>query len=141
MNYIGFQKNCREPTSQLQTLIKANKFKLTCKSLCCMTYIRYVLSLNSAGRKILKIVLIKMNILRSFWNSPTDLKTTHFWDPAFNWSLPFAVDCYLALYYIIKLIICYCRCKLCFLYSTYSKQYMTLVLLLLSIKSKLNYNN
>ncbi|RZB47050.1 Serine/threonine-protein phosphatase 7 long form-like isoform C [Glycine soja] len=31
-----------------------------------------------------------MNILRSFWNSPTDLKTTHFWDPAFNWSLPFA---------------------------------------------------
>ncbi|KAG4940485.1 hypothetical protein AAZX31_16G056300 [Glycine max] len=31
-----------------------------------------------------------MNILRSFWNSPTGLKTTHFWGPAFNWSLPFA---------------------------------------------------
>ncbi|ESW33601.1 hypothetical protein PHAVU_001G083800 [Phaseolus vulgaris] len=31
-----------------------------------------------------------MNILRSFWNSPTGLKTTHFWGPAFNWSLPLA---------------------------------------------------
>ncbi|KAL5172019.1 Mitochondrial pyruvate carrier 1 [Glycine soja] len=46
--------------------------------------------LDSAGHKIQKIVHIKMNILRSFWNSPTGLKTTHFWGPAFNWSLPFA---------------------------------------------------
>lgn len=40
----------------------------------------------------------KMNYLRSFWNSPTGLKTTHFWGPTFGWSLPLAVDCYLALY-------------------------------------------
>ncbi|KAL2965351.1 hypothetical protein AAZX31_16G056300 [Glycine max] len=45
---------------------------------------------SAAGCKIQKIVHIKMNILRSFWNSPTGLKTTHFWGPAFNWSLPFA---------------------------------------------------
>ncbi|QCD96941.1 small nuclear ribonucleoprotein B and B' [Vigna unguiculata] len=31
-----------------------------------------------------------MNILRSFWNSPTGLKTTHFWGPTFNWTLPLA---------------------------------------------------
>lgn len=32
-----------------------------------------------------------MNTLRSFWNSPIGPKTTHFWGPTFNWSLPIAV--------------------------------------------------
>ncbi|KAK2360045.1 mitochondrial pyruvate carrier [Trifolium repens] len=32
----------------------------------------------------------KMNALRSFWNSPIGPKTTHFWGPTFNWSLPIA---------------------------------------------------
>lgn len=36
----------------------------------------------------------KMNSFRSFWNSPTGLKTTHFWGPTFNWSLPLAVEFY-----------------------------------------------
>ncbi|CAK8541136.1 unnamed protein product [Lathyrus sativus] len=31
-----------------------------------------------------------MNTLRSFWNSPIGPKTTHFWGPTFNWSLPIA---------------------------------------------------
>ncbi|KAK7338322.1 hypothetical protein VNO77_18928 [Canavalia gladiata] len=31
-----------------------------------------------------------MNTLRSFWNSPIGPKTTHFWGPTFNWSLPLA---------------------------------------------------
>lgn len=32
-----------------------------------------------------------MEILKTFWNSPMGPKTTHFWGPAFNWGLPFAV--------------------------------------------------
>ncbi|MED6187126.1 hypothetical protein PIB30_073442 [Stylosanthes scabra] len=31
-----------------------------------------------------------MNTLRTFWNSPIGPKTTHFWGPTFNWSLPLA---------------------------------------------------
>ncbi|CAJ1791772.1 unnamed protein product [Sphenostylis stenocarpa] len=31
-----------------------------------------------------------MNYIRSFWNSPTGLRSTHFWGPTFNWSLPLA---------------------------------------------------
>lgn len=32
-----------------------------------------------------------MEILRGFWNSPIGPKTTHFWGPVFNWSIPIAV--------------------------------------------------
>ncbi|KAJ4729422.1 Mitochondrial pyruvate carrier [Melia azedarach] len=31
-----------------------------------------------------------MEILKTFWNSPIGPKTTHFWGPVFNWSLPIA---------------------------------------------------
>ncbi|XP_054800538.1 mitochondrial pyruvate carrier 1-like isoform X2 [Prosopis cineraria] len=31
-----------------------------------------------------------MDMLRRFWNSPIGPKTTHFWGPTFNWSLPIA---------------------------------------------------
>ncbi|EOY02718.1 Uncharacterized protein TCM_017110 isoform 1 [Theobroma cacao] len=31
-----------------------------------------------------------MEILRGFWNSPIGPKTTHFWGPVFNWSIPIA---------------------------------------------------
>ncbi|XVF39018.1 hypothetical protein PTKIN_Ptkin01aG0002000 [Pterospermum kingtungense] len=31
-----------------------------------------------------------MNILRGFWNSPIGPKTTHFWGPVANWSIPLA---------------------------------------------------
>ena len=33
----------------------------------------------------------KMQILRTFWNSPVGPKTTHFWGPVFNWGIPIAV--------------------------------------------------
>ncbi|XP_054800539.1 mitochondrial pyruvate carrier 1-like isoform X3 [Prosopis cineraria] len=32
----------------------------------------------------------EMDMLRRFWNSPIGPKTTHFWGPTFNWSLPIA---------------------------------------------------
>lgn len=32
-----------------------------------------------------------MGILRTFWNSPIGPKTTHFWGPVVNWSIPIAV--------------------------------------------------
>lgn len=31
-----------------------------------------------------------MKFLRTFWNSPIGPRTTHFWGPVFNWSLPIA---------------------------------------------------
>ncbi|KAK4272169.1 hypothetical protein QN277_020758 [Acacia crassicarpa] len=31
-----------------------------------------------------------MEMLRKIWNSPVGPKTTHFWGPTFNWSLPIA---------------------------------------------------
>ncbi|XP_022740476.1 mitochondrial pyruvate carrier 1-like isoform X5 [Durio zibethinus] len=31
-----------------------------------------------------------MEMLRAFWNSPIGPKTTHFWGPLFNWSIPIA---------------------------------------------------
>ncbi|KAL5793363.1 hypothetical protein ACOSP7_001957 [Xanthoceras sorbifolium] len=31
-----------------------------------------------------------MEILRTLWNSPMGPKTTHFWGPVFNWSIPLA---------------------------------------------------
>ncbi|KAG8634928.1 mitochondrial pyruvate carrier 1 [Manihot esculenta] len=31
-----------------------------------------------------------MAFFRTFWNSPIGPKTTHFWGPVFNWSLPIA---------------------------------------------------
>ncbi|PON95309.1 Mitochondrial pyruvate carrier [Trema orientale] len=31
-----------------------------------------------------------MQILRTFWNSPIGPKTTHFWGPLLNWSIPIA---------------------------------------------------
>ncbi|KAH7532364.1 hypothetical protein FEM48_Zijuj04G0012000 [Ziziphus jujuba var. spinosa] len=31
-----------------------------------------------------------MEILRTFWNSPVGPKTTHFWGPFCNWSIPIA---------------------------------------------------
>lgn len=120
-----------------------------------------------------EVVVQKMNILRTLWNSPTGLKTTHFWGPAFNWSLPLSVDCYNCWHYNIRLIdqvnkLFYCTLQivfhllktnwrsicsvsLIFIYtiffknfefyiSTYSKQYMALVLLLLSKQIKLSWS-
>ncbi|KAL3611922.1 hypothetical protein D5086_002942 [Populus alba] len=34
----------------------------------------------------------KMKFLRTFWNSPIGPRTTHFWGPVFNWSLPIAAN-------------------------------------------------
>ncbi|KAL9367123.1 hypothetical protein Peur_038322 [Populus x canadensis] len=31
-----------------------------------------------------------MKFLRTFWKSPIGPRTTHFWGPVFNWSLPIA---------------------------------------------------
>ncbi|XP_044466289.1 mitochondrial pyruvate carrier 1-like [Mangifera indica] len=31
-----------------------------------------------------------MEILKNFWKSPIGPRTTHFWGPVFNWSLPIA---------------------------------------------------
>ncbi|RYR05017.1 hypothetical protein Ahy_B06g084843 isoform B [Arachis hypogaea] len=49
----------------------------------------HLLNNNNPALQDLKVSW-KMNTLRAFWNSPIGPKTTHFWGPTFNWSLPLA---------------------------------------------------
>lgn len=44
-----------------------------------------------------------MEILKNFWKSPTGPRTTHFWGPVFNWSLPIAVKIHPQMLFIVAL--------------------------------------
>lgn len=48
-------------------------------------------TLTSCHMQICNLSKLIMGILHTFWNSPIGPKTTHFWGPLVNWSIPIAV--------------------------------------------------